>query len=174
MYTFSERCEEVPELSLEDGTSKIFLNMTSKNGRPELISLLQYMKHTTLDNENITVKDKRILDLDRIVGEVKQSEEWEAVEMNIFELGVVRGEELGEKRGEERGIEKGIETGTAQTLVKNIGSAMKNLGIDLQQACEALGTSIEEYENAKQTLALMENAPAAPDNTDDTDDEIYF
>lgn len=50
--------------------------MTSKNGRPELISLLQYMKHTTLDNKDVTVKDKRILDLDRIVGEVKQSEEW--------------------------------------------------------------------------------------------------
>lgn len=169
MYTFSERCEEVPELSLEDGTSKIFLNMTSKNGRPELISLLQYMRHTTLDNENITVKDKRILDLDRIVGEVKQSEEWEAVEMNIFELGVARGEEL----GEERGIEKGIETGTAQTLVKTIDSAMKNLGINLQQACEALGTSIEEYENAKQTLALLKDArPATPNNTDDTDNEI--
>ena len=174
MYTFSERCEEVPELSLEDGTSKIFLNMTSKNGRPELISLLQYMRHTTLDNEDIAVKDKRILDLDRIVGEVKQSEEWEAVKMNIFELGVAHGEELGEKRGEERGIEKGIETGTAQTLVKNIDSTMKNLGIDLQHACEALGTSIEEYENAKQTLALMADAPAAPDVTDDTDDEIYF
>ena len=166
MYTFSERCEEVPELSLEDGTSKIFLNMTSKNGRPELISLLQYMKHTTLDNENIMVKDKRILDLDRIVEEVKQSEEWEAVEMNIFELGMARGEEL----GEERGIEKGI----AQNLVKNIDSAMKNLGIDLQQACEALGTSIEEYENAKQTLALMEDAPATPDNEEDTDEGIYF
>lgn len=33
MYTFSERCEEIPDLSLEDGTSKLFLNMTSKNGR---------------------------------------------------------------------------------------------------------------------------------------------
>ena len=149
-------------MELEAGTGKIFLNMTSKNGRPELISLLQYMKHTTLDNENITVKDKRILDLDRIVGEVKQSEEWEAVEMNIFELGVAR--------GEERGIEKGI----AQNLVKSVDSAMKNLGIDLQQACEALGTSVEEYENAKQTLARMEDVPAAPDSADDTDEEIYF
>ena len=157
---------------MEDGTSKIFLNMTSKNGRPELISLLQYMKHTTLDNENIIVKDKRILDLDRIVGKVKQSEEWEAVEMNIYEIGVARGEELGEKRGEERGIEKGIETGTAQTLIKNIDSAMKNLGIDLQHACEALGTSIKEYENAKQTLALMKDAPTTTNNTDDTGNEI--
>ena len=49
---------------------------------------------------------------------------------------------------------------------------MKNLSIGLQQACEALGTSIEEYENAKQTLALLKNAPAALNNTDDTDDEI--
>ena len=172
MYTFSERCEEIPELSLEDGTSKIFLNMTSKNGRPELISLLQYMRHTTLDNEDVTVKDKRILDLDRIVGEVKQSEEWEAVKMNIFEIGVARGEELGAKRGEELGEKRGIEIGTAQELVKNIDSAMKNLGIDLQQACEALGSSVEEYENAKQTLTLLKDATTTPNNTDDTDIEI--
>ena len=93
MYTFSERCEEVPELSLDDGTSKIFLNMTSKNGRPELISLLQYMKHTALNNESVMVQDKRIVDLDRIVEEVKQSEEWEAVKMNILEIGMERGKE---------------------------------------------------------------------------------
>lgn len=86
MYTFTERCEEVPDLLLGDGTSKIFLNMASKKGRPELISLLQYMKCTTLDNYNVVVKDERILHLDRIVNEVKQSEEWEAVEMNIFEI----------------------------------------------------------------------------------------
>lgn len=29
MYTFTERCEEVPDLSLEDGTTKIFVNMTN-------------------------------------------------------------------------------------------------------------------------------------------------
>ena len=90
-YTFSEQCEEVSNLPLEDGTKKIFLNMTSMNGRPELISLLQYMKNTTLDNPHIAVKDERILDLDKIVGEVKQSEEWEAVKMNILEIGIEKG-----------------------------------------------------------------------------------
>ena len=81
IYTFTEQCEEVPGLHLDDGTKKIFLNMTSRNGRPELISLLQYMKNTTLDNPEIIVKDKRIQSLDRIVNEVKQSEEWEAVKV---------------------------------------------------------------------------------------------
>lgn len=141
MYTFTERCEEVPDLALEDGTSKIFLNMTSRNGRSELIRLLQYMKNTTLDNSDIIVKDERILDLDRIVGEIRQSEEWETVEMNIFESGV----------------ERGREEGNFKTLVRNIELAMKNFHISLQEACEGLEISVEEYEKAKQQIVLWEN-----------------
>ena len=99
MYTFTEQCEEVTGLHLDDGTKKIFLNMASKNGRPELISLLQYMKNTTLDNPDILVRDKRIRKLDQIVKEVKQSEEWEAAKMNILEIGM------------EKGIQKGLEKG---------------------------------------------------------------
>lgn len=62
------------------GSKKIFLNMTSKNGSPKLISLLQYMKETDINNPNILVHDPRIIRLDEIVTEVKQSEEWEAVQ----------------------------------------------------------------------------------------------
>ena len=54
-YTFTEQCEEIKDLHLEDGTTKIFLNMSSKNGEPVLVSLLQYMKHTTLKNPEILV-----------------------------------------------------------------------------------------------------------------------
>ncbi len=145
MYTFSEQCEEVPDLPLEDGTSKIFLNMTSRNGRPELVSLLQYMRCTTLNNENITVKDKRILDLDRIVGEVKQSEEWEVVKMSILDIGYEQGKELGIREG----IKEGRKEGKDQMMIRNVESAMKNFGIDLRKACEGLGVSVEEYEEAK-------------------------
>lgn len=60
-YTFVEQCEEVKGLRLEDGTTKIFLNMTSKNGSKELISLLQYMKKTDIENPDILIKDKRLL-----------------------------------------------------------------------------------------------------------------
>ena len=94
-YTFRERCDEVDNLYLEDGTIKIFLNMKSKNGPPELISLLQYMKKTTLDNPEIRVKDERIIELDEIVQEVKESEEWEAVRMSILSIGMEKGMERG-------------------------------------------------------------------------------
>ena len=95
LYTFTEQCEEIAGLHLDDGTKKIFLNMTSRRGRPDLVSLLQYMKNTTLDNPEILVKDKRIRELDRIVREVKQSEEWEAVKMNILEIGIEKGKNEG-------------------------------------------------------------------------------
>ena len=65
--------------------------MTSKNGSQELISLLQYMKRTDIQNPDITVKDERILELDDIVQEVKASEEWEAVKMSILEIGIEKG-----------------------------------------------------------------------------------
>lgn len=147
MYTFCEQCQEEKDLLLEDGTSKIFLNMTSKNGRPELISLLQYMKDTTLDNENVTVRDERILDLDRIVNEVRQSEEWEAVEMNIFEMGMERGIEQGKALGLEEGRKESF-----RILVKSVESSMKNFHINLQEACRGLEISVEEYEEAKQQM----------------------
>ena len=144
-YTFSEQCEEVPGLPLGGGTRKIFLNMTSKNARPELISLLQYMKNTILNNPDIIVQDKRILDLDRIVEDVKQSEEWEAVSMNIFDIGIAKG------------MERGIEQGSAETLINSVESLMKNLNIDLRQACETLETTVEQYENAKELIIMQKN-----------------
>lgn len=81
------------------------MNMMSRNGRPELVSLLQYMKHTTLENADISVMDKRILHLDSIVEEVKQTEEWEVVKMGILEIGL------------EKGRQEGIQQGNKETLV---------------------------------------------------------
>ena len=128
MYTFRERCEGEPKVLLEDGTSKIFLNMTSHKGRPELVSLLQYMKDTTLENQNVTIKDRRILDLDRIVNEVVQTEEWEAVKMNILEIGLAQGMEKGLAQGMETGLKKGIREGEERLaqLLRLLKSAGRN------------------------------------------------
>ncbi len=97
-YTFTEQCEEVEGLKLEDGTTKIFLNMTSKNGSKELVSLLQYMKKTDINNPEIEVKDERLLMLDKIVEEVRESEEWEAVKLDILDVGINKGIEIGREQ----------------------------------------------------------------------------
>ena len=103
------------------------------------MSLLQYMKNTDLDNPDISVKDERIVELDKIVGEVRQSEEWEAVKMNILEIG----------------IEKGIDLGRAETLVKAVELMMKNLGMGLAEACKGMEITQEEYHKAKKAVQDM-------------------
>ena len=140
IYTFTEQCEEFSDLPLDDGTKKIFLNMTSKNGRPELISLLQYMKNTTIDNPEVKIKDKRIITLDEIVNEVKQSEEWEAVKMNILEIGIERGREEGREEGRKDGLQDGLKIGRAEGEAKLVTMIRRKLekGLSVTAISEAL------------------------------------
>ena len=119
-YTFTEQCKEIEDLELEDGTTKIFLNMTSKNGSNELVSLLQYMKDTRIDNPDIIVKDSRILELDQIVQEVKASEEWEAVKMNILEIGIENGIQQGEQKKLRELVEKKLKKGYSISEISEI------------------------------------------------------
>lgn len=145
-YTFKERCEEIDDLWLEDGTTKIFLNMTSKNGSKELVSLLQYMKNTDIDNPDIIVKDDRIVQLDSIVTEVKSSEEWEDVSMNIYEQGIARGIEDGIKQG----MEQGIEQGQLLILYKLVDSGKLAIG----EAAEMVGKNVKELNEMFDDLNL--------------------
>ena len=136
MYTFTERCKEVPELELKDGTQKIFLNMKSRNGRDDLVSLLQYMKKTDIHNPEIIIQDERIKKLDSIVTEVKQSDEWEAVRMSILDIGIQKGTELGIEKGIEKGIEAlildNLEEGKEESVI--IEKIKKRFGLEEQQA----------------------------------------
>ena len=135
-YTFAEQCEEIPGLPLGDGTKKIFLNMKSKNGRPELVSLLQYMKNTSMENPDIIVKDTRIVELAEIVEEVKQSEEWETVRMNILEYG----------------MEKGMEKGKQWLLVEKVCKKLKK-GKTMEEIAEELEENLEQIQSITEIAA---------------------
>lgn len=150
-YTFTERCKEISGLELEDGTTKIFFNMTSKNGSQELISLLQYMKETRIDNPNILVKDSRILELDDIVQEVKASEEWEAVKMNILEIGIEKGKEIGIERGLAEGRQQGLQQKLTQLVEKKL-----NKGLSVAEIAELLEESEETIQMIVEELLIKQ------------------
>ena len=137
-YTFVEQCKEIEGLELEDGTTKIFLNMSSKNGSQELVSLLQYMKDTRIDNPEIIIKDSRILELDHIVQEVKSSEEWEGVRMNILEIGI------------EHGMQKGIQHKLTELINKKLNKGLSVSEIaNILEEDEAIIQKIVDELNAK-------------------------
>ena len=128
-------------LYLDDGTKKIFCNMKSKNGREELVSLLQYMKHTTLGNPDVTVKDRRIIRLDEIVSEVKQSEEWEEARVSIYKIGLENGRVEGREEGRAEGSQEGRVEGSLQILFQLV----KKGRLSQSEAAEEAGLTEEEF-----------------------------
>ena len=98
------------------------------------------MKNTRLDNPEIQVRDERIVELDKIVSEVKKSEEWEAVQMNILEVGISRGIE----QGISQGIEQGIGRGETQKLVHQVckklvkGNSVEEIADMLEEETEVI------------------------------------
>ena len=71
---------------------------------------------------------------------------------SLTETGYEQGLEDGKKKGREEGRKEGLEAGKSETLVKNVDSIMQNLNLDLEQACEAIGTTQDEYTRAKREL----------------------
>lgn len=60
-----------------------------------------------------------------------------------------------EERGIKKGMEKGLERGqkeTASTLVSNVDHAVENFHVNLERACEGLGTTVQAYQAAKELL----------------------
>ena len=103
-YTFQMRCEEVPELKLDDGATRIFLNTRGEHPElvsPELIELLKYMEHST-DEVSGSCESKRIQEMHRRVCQIKASEKTEVKYMQTWEEkilikqeGIVEGEQIG-------------------------------------------------------------------------------
>ena len=86
-YTFQMTCEEVPELKLDDGATRIFLNTHGKHPEfvsPELIELLKYMEHST---ERIvkTCESERIQAMHKRICQIKASEKTEVKYMQTWE-----------------------------------------------------------------------------------------
>ena len=171
MYTFTEQCEEVPGLHLEDGTRKLFLNMSSRNGRPELVSLLEYMKDSRLENPAVTVKDPRIVELDAVVSEVKQSEEWEEAKMSILSVGIERGRAEGRARGQIEGRARGrIEGRAAGNLEGKRESILALLG-QLGPVPEELKAEIMAQADTR-TLTRWLIAAAGSDSVEEFENRI--
>lgn len=111
-YTFRMKCEEISELELEDGATRIFLNSHGKHPEfvnPELIELLEYMEKST-DNVSKKCESKRIHQMHERITKLKSSKEmeikymqkWEEKEIERQEA-YAEGERVGEKRGRTEG-----------------------------------------------------------------------
>ena len=82
IYTFQNMCKEVPGLSLNDGSCKIFLNAkgTGGNVSEKLQAFLEYI----VEGKIKTPKDAFIERLDKAVKSAKQNGEWRREYMTLY------------------------------------------------------------------------------------------
>ena len=69
-----------------------------------------------------------------------------------IERGMAQGIERGMAQGMERGMEQGIERGTAENLCKLVNNFMSRRKVTLEEACDALGISADDYNKAERLL----------------------
>ena len=68
------------------------------------------------------------------------------------EHGIRQGMERGMAQGMERGMAQGIERGTAENLCKLVNNFMYRRKVTLEEACDALGISADDYNKAERLL----------------------
>ena len=148
-YTFQMKCEEVPELKLDDGATRIFLNTRGKHPElvsPELIELLKYMERST-DEVSGECKSKRIQEMHRRVCRIKASEKTEVKYMQSWEEKILIKQE-GIAEGRKLGYEEG-----EKELLKNLVRKKLAKNISTEQIAEMLEIDISEVENIIKELA---------------------
>ena len=133
-YTFEGVCRECPDLRLEDGAVKIFINTQGTNKEEFSQEFLDFMEYITASTDAVAKRSasRRIKLIHEYVRKIKASEKMGVKYMQLWE-------------------EKALirEEGRAEMIVKSV-EAMKNFGIDLQKACEGIGITVEEYRRAKE------------------------
>ena len=143
-YTFQMKCEEIPELKLDDGATRIFLNTRGEHPElvpSELIELLKYMEHST-DEVSEVCKSERIQKMHRRICQIKASEKTEVKYMQSWEEKIlIKQEGIAEGRLEGKLEEK-------QELMRKLSNKFS-----IEQIAEMLEIDISEVENIIKELA---------------------
>lgn len=106
------KCEEVPELQLDDGATRIFLNTRGKHPElvsEELIELLKYIEKTT-DEIAEHCNSEKVQKLHQKICQLKTNKQMEAKFMQAWEEKVLEPQEAyeeGKQVGEQTGTERG-------------------------------------------------------------------
>lgn len=158
-YTSEGRCRECPDLTLEDGMIKVFINTKGRNKEDfsqEFLDLMEYIEMTT-DETAKKVESKRIKKIHERICLIRKSEEAGIKYMQRWEELVYARED-----GKEEGIKEGIKEGELGKLIELVCKKLsrnktpemiaEELETDLDEIfpiCEAAEAFAPEYDSRK-------------------------
>ena len=139
-YTFRMKCEECPDLDLQDDATRIFLNCHGTHPEmvsPELIELLHYMEKSTNEVAGSCTSQKIKL-LHQKVCQIRSNKKMEAKFMRAWEE-----REIERQKAFAEGEEAGIETGKTQGKNDLLKSQVKKK-LEKKYSKEQIADMLEE------------------------------
>ena len=144
MYRIRNRCMEVSDLQYDDGLEFVyFYTGGHKGGDAGIKSMLNYLQNSHRENAVDMATEK----INEIVERVRSLPEVRNEYMTLGDIIDCEREEAAEE-AEKRTA--------AQQLIIHVDNLMKNMGINLQEACAGLGVTEEDYHSAKEMLVKAE------------------
>ena len=152
-YTFHPYCEEEPDLRLEDGAVRIFLNSHGTNRNEvseELVALLEYME--TMDADKIGDDSENLKKLHEYVEQIKASEEIGVKYMQKWEELEYEREDAREE-GREEGCEEGRIVGRKVEEISILRRLLKKKNRDEETVADDLDLSLEYVHKINELLS---------------------
>ena len=142
-YTFEMRCREVPELAMEDGATRIFLNTHGKNPEdvsPELVELLYYMEHSN-QRTSVSYQSSRVKELQGNVNTIVENEEMGVRFMQAWEELLLERQE-----GREEGLQEGLQLQLQNQIKKKLlkGQSVEQIAEALEETPERIQQLIDK------------------------------
>ncbi len=159
-YTFEGVCRECPDLKLNDGSARIFINTKGTNAEEFSKEFLDFMEYITDTSDAVaeSTGSERIKRIHKKVTAVRKSEKagvklmqkWEELAYARQE-GYESGETAGYERGETAGYERGEIAGYEKSKLQ-IARNLKAEGIPEEMICRVAGMSLEELQKLEELL----------------------
>ena len=146
-YTFVSTCRESPEIELNDGSIRIFLNTRGTNDdeiSQELRDFLRYVENTN-DATVRSSNSERIKKIHACVNRIKSTEEMGVKYMQKWESEIILHQQ-GKTEGLAEGLAKGEQAGTEKTIRSSILALTVNMNISTEKALELLNIPKSDWE----------------------------
>lgn len=138
-YTFEEQCMEIPELKLEDGAKRIFINTYGNNSQEFTREFLDFMDYLNCTTDVVAAKSEsvKIQQIHKVVQKIRKSEKMGVKFMQ-------RWEEL--EYAKDDGREEGREEGRYNLLLEKIKRKLEK-GKTLEMIADELDEEIATVRN---------------------------
>lgn len=136
-YTFEEICRECPDLRLDDGAMRVFINTRGTNREEfsqEFLNFMKYIENTTDENAEKS-ESERIKKIHEKVSQIRKSEKAGIKYMQRWEE-----LEYAKQDGREEGIKEGIKENALNAAKRMLADGK----LTIEKIAEYAGLSLEE------------------------------